>query len=177
MRTVYIMCFVCSNLFFACQKEGCKDINAVNYNPKADINDGFCTYRYLDVVSLKNLDFKKNGAEEWDNPNPYPLTFPNEQYPDLKFYLKRKSSTYWEYQTDIVFDVQNTPVIWNIQDIGKNYLILHEEYQYRLLEEDENGVEVVLEGSFIPSQVINENKILLENNNQTTIIELNYIVS
>jgi hypothetical protein len=171
------MCFACFSLFLACQKEGCRDINAVNYDLKADINDGFCTYRYLDVVNLKSVDFKKNRAEDWDHPNPYPLTFPNEQYPDLKFYLKRKSSTYWEYQTDIVFDVQNTPVIWNIQDIGKNYLILHEEYQYRLLEEDENGVEVILEGSFIPSQVINENKILLENINQTTIIELNYIVS
>jgi hypothetical protein len=170
MRKVHLTCLFCLFISAACRKEGCKDINAVNY-------DGLCTYRYLDAIQLKELNLKKNGVQDWDNPNPYPLTFPNEQYPDLKFYMKRKSSTYWEYQTDIVFDVQNTPIIWNIRDISKSYLIMQEEYQYKLLEEDENGVEVVLEGSFIPSQAIHENKILLQNDSQTTVIELSYIVS
>jgi cytochrome c peroxidase len=35
---------IVSILLFSCKKEGCTDINAINYNPEVDINNGSCVY-------------------------------------------------------------------------------------------------------------------------------------
>jgi hypothetical protein len=171
---VLIMCLLAFG-YASCRQEGCKDINAVNYDDNADINDGLCTYRYLNDVTLVRVSFNRLPGSLWDTPNIDPLTYPFEEYPDLKFYLKRKNSNFWEIQTDITFDATNTPINWNIRDFGSNYLKLRTDYEYKLVDEDETGQEVIMEGTFVPANVLQDNKIILQD--ASTIIELNYIIS
>jgi hypothetical protein len=121
----------------SCRKEGCKDINGVNYDTGADIHDGLCTYRYLNDITLVRVPFTRQAGTFWDIPNADPLGFPGEEYPDLKFYVKRKNSTYWEYQTAVEFDITNTPVRWNISDFGSSHLLMGTEYEYKLVDVDE----------------------------------------
>jgi hypothetical protein len=163
--------------FSSCRKEGCKDVNGVNFNASADIHDGLCTYRYLNDITLVRMPFTRPSGAFWDSPNADPLVYPGEEYPDLKFYVKRNNSTHWEYQTTVEFDAINTPVRWNIRDFGSNHLLMGTEYEYKLVDEDEKSEEILMEGTFIPSQVLQENKIFLQNPTQTIAVELNYIIS
>jgi hypothetical protein len=56
MKRLFFLLTVPTAIFFSCKKEGCTDANAVNYNQKANKDDGSCEYAetgpYL-IIKLK----------------------------------------------------------------------------------------------------------------------------
>ncbi|HEX8531309.1 MAG TPA: hypothetical protein VF646_14860 [Cytophagales bacterium] len=160
----------------ACREAGCKDPDAANYQAGADVHDGFCVYRYLLRVTLREADLQRSESPSWDAPNALPLRFPAEQYPDLRFDLRRRAEGPWTFQTPTEFDCTSLPVAWEMYGNRSEFLRLHEEYQYRLVDEDERGLQVMHEGTFVPAQVLQDNQITLRSADGRTLIELDFIV-
>ena len=104
------------------------DINSASYDPSAEINDGFCTYRYLKTVSVTSMpdiltleDYETDDVCCW--------------MPDLQFKLvmnRDPELEYYDLVTGIVYEVEDLPVTWDAE-ITDRYLLTEMEYYYELV--------------------------------------------
>jgi hypothetical protein len=161
----------------ACRKDGCRDPNATNYNPAANFNDGYCSYRYLSNIRIDSFPLTRPDTTKWDAPNTDHLAFPGEVRPDVKLYLKKKSLSYWKTVTPTAFDVSAPPISWTVPIRGDDYLLSDTLYTLRLVDVDEQGEEVMFETSFIPREVYADQKITLQSPDGKIVIELSYLVN
>lgn len=159
--SIITLCLILS----ACRIEGCMDINAENYNHKAKSHDELCTYRHLKSIIINDVH-----PLNWDT-----LAYEN-TYPDLKFYLKPSYFSIWEIETSIAYDNNIFPYKWDIVITDNRYLLWNERYEFMFVDEDQTGYEVILTGSFIPSETYANEKIILKNSNETVEIELAFVV-
>jgi hypothetical protein len=128
-----------------CRNEGCMDIDAVNYNPNANKNDGLCSYRYLSAVIVNKIPLIEPGTRtpfEWDAD--YEGT-----NPDLKFYIKMQQNQMWEIETNVAIDNSSYPFMWKIDILKNHYLHWNQTYNFILADEDFVGMDTILAGSFI----------------------------
>ena len=148
------------------------DTNAYNYNANANTNDAFCSYRYLEAVIVKKIPLRDpitNIEIDWD-------ILSGDKLPDLKFYIKKSNETYWELETPIAINNSIYPYMWNIDISNKNYLFWDETYEFLLSNENFIGRNTIYLGSFIPSHIYNNDKIILINSNESVEIELTFVI-
>jgi hypothetical protein len=156
-----LLCF----LITGCTKEGCMDSNSANYNPKANKNDGLCTYRYLNLVIVHKIPqiTLEEAIYGYSNPN-------------LKFYMKMSEEIYWEVETPIARNNSIYPYSWKIDITNNSHLFWNKAYDFLLSNENFTGMDTVFGGTFIPSQAYYDDKIILVNPAGTAEIELDFVV-
>lgn len=168
LLAIAIICF-CS-----CSEKGCLDTDAVNFDVKANKHDGVCSYRYLTRIQVNKVRELKSGAENWDTGDEIDRNG-TEKNPDLRFYLKKVGSGDWELITDLKTECCSTfPVSWKV--VQNDYLRTNQEYEFKLVDEDVVGQELILAGKFTPYWDYNSEskKITLSNEYQTVVMELIY---
>jgi hypothetical protein len=55
MLRIIILIFFTTLAFSSCKKKGCTDINAINYDSSAKINNGLCTYEEIIDTTLPEI--------------------------------------------------------------------------------------------------------------------------
>ena len=161
-------------LFNSCSEKGCLDTDSVNFDVKANKNDGVCSYRFLSRIQVNKVRELKSGAENWDTGDEIDRNG-TEKNPDLRFYLKKIGSGDWELITDLKTECCTTfPVSWKV--VQNDYLRTNEEYEFKLVDEDVVGQELILAGKFTPYWDYDSKtkKIILSNEYQTVVMELIY---
>jgi hypothetical protein len=167
-----LLLFICLFVFTACQNEGCMDMDAANYNANAGKNDGLCRYRYLSSVIVNKIPLIDSVARtqiEWDD-------YFEESYPDIKFYLKITDSQSWEFETNIQKNNGSYPFMWKIDILKGHYLRWNQTYKFLLADEDFVGMDTIFIGTFTPSKIYKDDKIILRNRGETAEIELDFVV-
>lgn len=121
--TILIITIVC---LFSCQKPGCTDIQALNYDEEATKNDNSCTYETNFSVEF-SLKYNNSPFSKYDT-----LRFENNRFrlEKLKFYISNvylDNFTSHDYTKDVhLFDIDN-PSSQNVTFSAPegNYTSLH----------------------------------------------------
>lgn len=147
------------------------DINSASYDPSAEINDGFCTYRYLKTVSVTSMpdiltleDYETDDVCCW--------------MPDLQFKLvmnRDPELEYYDLVTGIVYEVEDLPVTWDAE-ITDRYLLTEMEYYYELVDIDWDGEDIFMSGTFIPADAYRDGKIILTDGTGSFEVVLSYAI-
>jgi len=148
-------------VLISCRKEGCMDVNSASYDHDAKVNDGICSYRYLNSVSVTKL------PELSEMPS-----FPNLQFKMVKTYENPLTDNF-DVVTDVVYTAINLPITWE-PEISGDYLLTDMVYNYSLVGVTREGEVPWLEGTFIPAQLYSKNQIVLAGNDIEIVLE--YII-
>lgn len=172
-KTVIILISLyCYISFTTCRKEGCLDVNAFNYYPEANINDGFCSYCYVNAIIVNKIPLRDSVTYEeiiYDTIN-------IDRAPDIKFYMKEANQACWEIETPIAINNKAYPYSWEIQVQLDKYLQWNETYKFLLSNENFLEKKTIFFGYFIPSLIYKNGKLLLINPDNTVEIELSFVV-
>ncbi len=60
MKKIFFLFLICS-VFYSCKKEGCTDVNAINYDANANQDNGSC--KYLPVLSTIPINYNGTNAQ------------------------------------------------------------------------------------------------------------------
>lgn len=90
--------------------------------------------------------------------------------PDLRLDMAASASGYWSYSSNVLENVDYYPV--NIS-FSNRFLLSHENWSFRLVDEDLTTDELICEGSFNPYNV-GENGVLTITKDGVDVIELYY---
>jgi hypothetical protein len=159
-------------LFARCSNEGCMDVDAANYNPNAKKHDGLCSYRYLSSVIINKIpliDTATRTQIEWDADY-------EGSAPDIKFYMKMLEDSLWGVQTNVEIDNISFPFMWKVDIQNNSYLHWNQTYGFLLVDVDFVGMDLIFGGTFIPSEIYKDDKIILQNVDKTAEIELDFVV-
>ena len=163
-KVILIFGLVFIILIFGCRRDGCTNTNGVNFDEKANKNNDLCTFRHLKSVTVIKIPEIERDESAISN------------YPNLKFYMKKEKELYWEFETTVAFENWIYPYMWDINLSGDNYLFWEEAYNFLLSDEKYAGRDTIFSGTFIPSQLYNNDKIILINEDLTGEIELSFVV-
>lgn len=166
MKKVFLGIILLS--FLSCKKEGCKELNSLNFDDDATVNDGLCLYAYISSIQINQLP-KKEANSEWDDFNVDLTQYPDDQLPDIQIRLAKSSESPF-YYSPIYYNNKFYPVSSSLPITGSNYIELESLYTIEIIDKDNDGVETIYKSDFSYSQM-KENRItLLSENVSITII-------
>jgi hypothetical protein len=153
MKRIHIISTVLTvGLFIAVgcnDKEGCKDINATNYDSAAEKNID-CKYRYASTIDVSGVQDKNPNGDNWDGDG---------SGPDLKLNFGKGSNANFDFTTNTISNGLSgslTP--------SRSIQFTNETWKYELIDEDLIGSpEVIATGTFNPIALSGSNSFTLTN--------------